>query len=385
MADKYTATTLSAFDTTGLIRTHSVQRRKPTGTDVFIQIKFCGICHTDLHQLRGEWPINCHYPMTAGHEIAGIVEEVGPQCTKFKPGDRVGVGCFINSCLDCEHCREGEEQFCPGMVQTYNHLMDGEPTHGGYASSVTVREEFVVRIPDVLPLQEAAPLLCAGITMYSPLVHFGARAAGPKYHVGVIGLGGLGSMGVKYAKAMGNKVTVLSRGSRKKPLATQLGAGYLDYLDPEQMKSMANQIDLIIDTVSAPHEVSPFFLVLKASAKFVMLSPMPDIKVSPMALIFKRISLAGSLVGGLPETQEMLDFSAAHGITVDVEPIDAKDVNHALHKLAKGVNEKSRYVIRIAETLSPDTVVEPEPEIQPSSWQAHCIAHPPEANVHTKL
>eukprot|EP00667_Euglena_gracilis_P012440 EG_transcript_12778 len=382
MADAaYTATTLSAFDTSGVIRTHSIQRRPPTGSDVFIRVQYCGICHSDLHQVRGEWPIPCYYPLTAGHEIAGIVEAVGPQCTKYKPGDRVGVGCFIDSCLDCEHCRAGEEQFCAGLVQTYNQLVDGQPVHGGYSSAITVREEFVVRIPDSLPLDAAAPLLCAGITMYSPLVYFGAKAAGPKYHVGVLGLGGLGHVAVKYAKAMGNRVTVLSRGSKKKALATELGAGYLDYQDPEQVQAMSNQFDLILDSVSAPHEVAPFFSLLRPSAKFVMLGPVPDVKVPPMALIFKRIQLAGSLVGGIPQTQEMLDFSAEHNITVDFEAIAAKDVNHALHKLSKGENEKSRYVIRIAETLSPDTVVEPEPAIDPSSWTPHCFAHPPEAKI----
>eukprot|EP01004_Peranema_trichophorum_P003501 NODE_2487_length_1569_cov_61.809820_g2141_i0.p1 GENE.NODE_2487_length_1569_cov_61.809820_g2141_i0~~NODE_2487_length_1569_cov_61.809820_g2141_i0.p1 ORF type:complete len:402 (+),score=94.48 NODE_2487_length_1569_cov_61.809820_g2141_i0:58-1206(+) len=377
------ATTLSAFNTTGILNLHSVERRKPVGNDVLIRVQFCGICHSDLHSARAEWPIPCHYPMTPGHEITGIVEETGPDTKKFRVGDRVGVGCMVESCRNCKSCKSGEEQYCSKFpTLTYNSYLNGAITHGGYSTAITVTEDFVAKVPDALPLAEAAPLLCAGITTYSPLVHFGAKAAGAEFNVAVFGLGGLGTMAVKISKAMGNNVTVFSRGEKKRAVVERLGAKYVDSSDPAQIASVNGEFDMAIDTISAEHNVAANLSILKVNGKYVIVGVPPKIEIPPFAIIMRRVSVAGSNIGGIRETQEMLDFCAAHGITSDIELIHAKDVNHAFHKLSTGNNEASRYVIKIAETLAEGLEVEKESAIDPSSWKIAGTIFPPEANAH---
>ncbi len=321
-----------------------IARRALGPKDVRIDIRFCGICHSDIHFTRGEWG-KVPYPAIPGHEIAGVVAEVGSEVSGFAPGDRVGVGCMVNSCRECENCRKGDEQYCiPGNTQTYGSVdRDGTPTYGGYSDHVVVDEDFVLRIPDGLELDVAAPLLCAGITTYSPLRHWDA---GPGKRVAVVGLGGLGHMAVKLAKAMGAEVTVLSQSLRKKDDGLKLGAdGYYATSDDATFDELAGRFDLIINTVSAKLEMGKFFSLLKTDGALVNVGAPPEpLPVPVFSLLMQRRTFAGSAIGSIRETQEMLDFCAEKGIAPEIEKVTADQINDAWERvLASDV--RYRFVI----------------------------------------
>ena len=319
------------------------ERRELRPNDVAIEIKFCGICHSDIHQVRDEWGGSI-FPMVPGHEIAGIVSEVGSGVTTFKVGDRAGVGCLVDSCRTCDACMRGLEQYCANNVPTYNGTeKDGSPTYGGYSDHIVVDENFVLRIPDALPLDEAAPLLCAGITTYSPLRHWNA---GPGKKVAIVGMGGLGHMGVKIAHAMGAEVTVLSQTLSKQADGKRLGADhYYATSDPKTFEKLAGTFDLIVNTVSAELDWNAYLALLAVDGAFVVVgAPSNPIPVAAFSLIGGRHTLAGSGIGGIRETQEMLDFCAAHGIAADVERIAIGQVNDAYERVLKS-DVRYRFVI----------------------------------------
>lgn len=324
-------------------------RREPREHDVVIDIRYCGICHSDIHQARDEWG-GSMFPMVPGHEIAGVVRKVGSKVTKYKAGDHVGVGCFVDSCRTCQHCKNDLEQFCEqGMSGTYNGLEQDKktPTQGGYSDHIVVDENYVLRIPDNLPLDAAAPLLCAGITLYSPLRHWNA---GPGKKVAIVGLGGLGHMGVKLAHAMGAEVTVLSQSLRKQEDGKRLGADHFYATsNPETFQKLAGTFDLIINTVAADIDWNPYLSLLKVDGTFVVVG-VPEKDVPPVgafSLIMGRKSLAGSLIGGIKETQEMLDFCGKHNITCDIEKIKIQQVNEAYERVVKS-DVRYRFVIDMA-------------------------------------
>jgi uncharacterized zinc-type alcohol dehydrogenase-like protein len=321
-----------------------IERRALGAKDVRIDIRFCGVCHSDIHFTRGEWG-EVPYPAIPGHEIAGVVAEVGPEVTRFAAGDRVGVGCMVNSCRECENCRRGDEQYCiPGNTQTYGSVdRDGTVTRGGYSDHVVVDEEFVLRIPDGLELDVAAPLLCAGITTYSPLRHWGA---GPGKRVGIVGLGGLGHMAVKLAAAMGAEVTVLSRTLDKQEDGLKLGAGdYRATSDAATFKELAGHFDLIINTVSAKLPIGRFLGLLTTDGALVNVGAPPEpLSVPVFTLLLQRRSFAGSAIGSIRETQEMLDFCAEHGIAAEIEVIAADQVNEAWERVLDS-DVRYRFVI----------------------------------------
>jgi uncharacterized zinc-type alcohol dehydrogenase-like protein len=326
----------------------TITRRDVGAHDVAFDIHFAGICHSDIHTVRAEWG-EVAYPLVPGHEIAGVVTEVGSEVTKYKVGDRVGVGCFVDSCRECTQCRAGEEQYCdnPGMVGTYNGVgRDGESTQGGYSGAIVVDENYVLRIPDSIPLDAAAPLLCAGITTYSPLRHW---SAGPGKKVAVIGLGGLGHLAVKLAVALGAQVTVLSQTLKKMEDGLRLGAtDYYATSDPDTFTKLAGQFDLILNTVSANLNLQDYLGLLKLDGTLVELGmPENPMSVPAAALIFGRRRIAGSLIGGIAETQEMLDFCAEHGVQPEIEVITPDYINEAYERvLASEV--RYRFVIDTA-------------------------------------
>ncbi|MCX4764617.1 NAD(P)-dependent alcohol dehydrogenase [Streptomyces sp. NBC_01275] len=325
----------------------TIERRAVGEFDVLIDIKFAGICHSDIHQAREGWG-EAIFPMVPGHEIAGIVSEVGSGVTKHAVGDRVGVGCLVDSCRECDNCKAGLEQYCTvGGVGTYNAVgKDGEPTYGGYSEKIVVDENYVVRIPDGLSLDVAAPLLCAGITTYSPLKHWNA---GPGKRVAVLGMGGLGHMGVKIAHALGAEVTVLSQSLRKKDDGLKLGADhYYATSDPETFKELAGTFDLILSTVSAPLDLSAFLALLRTDGAFINVgAPEEPVALNLFSVIMGRKTLAGSGIGGIQETQEMLDFCAEHGLGAEIELIGAEQINEAYERvLASDV--RYRFVIDTA-------------------------------------
>ncbi|MGW2562509.1 NAD(P)-dependent alcohol dehydrogenase [Streptomyces sp. NPDC001514] len=325
----------------------TVPRRAVGDHDVLIDIKYAGICHSDIHQARNGWGEGI-FPMVPGHEIAGIVTEVGPGVTKFAVGDRVGVGCLVDSCRECDNCKAGLEQYCTGGgVFTYNGLdKNGEPTYGGYSTHIVVDEAFTVHIPDGLSLDEAAPLLCAGITTYSPLRHWNA---GPGKKVAIVGLGGLGHMGVKIAHALGAEVTVLSQTLRKKDDGLRLGADHYYATGNEAtFEALAGTLDLIVNTVSAPLPLDKYLGLLKTDGALVNVgAPEEPVSLNLFSLIGGRKTLAGSGIGGLPETQEMLDFCAEHGLGAEIEVIRADQINEAYERvLASDV--RYRFVIDIS-------------------------------------
>ncbi|MCX4589643.1 NAD(P)-dependent alcohol dehydrogenase [Streptomyces sp. NBC_01549] len=326
----------------------TVERRPVGEFDVLIDIKFAGICHSDIHQAREGWG-KAIFPMVPGHEIAGIVAEVGPGVTKFKVGDRVGVGCLVDSCRECENCKAGLEQYCTGSggVGTYNALdKNGDPTYGGYSEKIVVDENYTVRIPDGISLDVAAPLLCAGITTYSPLKHWNA---GPGKKVAILGMGGLGHMGVKIADALGAEVTVLSQSLRKKDDGLKLGADhYYATSDPKTFEKLRGTFDLILSTVSAPLDLDAYLSLLKTDGAFVNVgAPEEPVKLNLFSVIGGRKTLAGSGIGGIQETQEMLDFCAEHGFGAEIELISASEINDAYERvLASDV--RYRFVIDAA-------------------------------------
>jgi D-arabinose 1-dehydrogenase-like Zn-dependent alcohol dehydrogenase len=319
--------------------------------DVKIDIKYCGICASDLHKSRNEWK-NAIYPMVPGHEIVGTVAAVGSKVTRFRIGDTVGVGCLVDSCGSCESCSAHLEQYCAkGATLTYNSKErdgSGAITMGGYSDVIVVRESFVVSVPSTLPLAAAAPLLCAGITTYSPLRHWNVKAGD---RVGIVGLGGLGSMGVRFAKALGASVVVFTTSQSKREYACSLGADdVIVTTDADQLASAPAGLNVILDTVSISHDLNPLIGKLAVDGKYILLGApeTPHPAVQPFGLIFGRRSLAGSVIGGLAETQEMLDFAAKHNITSQVEIIHANQINDALDRLKRNSDVRGRFVIDIA-------------------------------------
>ncbi|GJF10623.1 NADP-dependent alcohol dehydrogenase C 2 [Mycolicibacterium cyprinidarum] len=343
-----TVTAYAATSATDPLIKTTITRRDIGDHDVAFDIHFAGICHSDIHTVRGEWG-RVKYPLTPGHEIAGIVTEIGSAVTKFKVGDRVGVGCFVDSCRECAQCRAGEEQYCdnPGMVGTYNAVgRDGQPTQGGYSGAIVVDENYVLNVPDALPLDKAAPLLCAGITTYSPLRHWNA---GPGKRVAVVGLGGLGHVAVKLAVAMGAEVTVLSQSLKKMEDGLRLGASeYRATSDPDTFVELASRFDLILNTVSADLDLAGLLELLKVDGTLVELGmPENPMKVPAGALIFGRRSIAGSLIGGIAQTQEMLDFCAEHDVTPEIEVIQPDYINEAYERVMAS-DVRYRFVIDTA-------------------------------------
>jgi uncharacterized zinc-type alcohol dehydrogenase-like protein len=327
----------------------SFDRRDPGPDDIQIDIAYCGVCHSDIHTARGEWgtPIG---PVVPGHEIVGTITAVGANVTNFKPGDLAGVGCMVDSCQHCASCGEGLEQYCEnGFTGTYNSAdkkMPGTPTFGGYSKFIVVDQKFALRIPEKLELAAVAPLLCAGITTFSPLRHW---KVGPGQKVGIVGLGGLGHMGLKLAYAMGADVTLFTTSPGKSDDAKRLGANHVVISkDPEAMKAQTASFDFILDCVSAKHDINAYLGLLKRDGTLVQVgAPAEPLPVNVFSIIFPRRNFAGSLIGGIAETQEMLDFCAEHGIVSDIEMIDIKDINEAYERVIAS-DVKYRFVIDMA-------------------------------------
>jgi uncharacterized zinc-type alcohol dehydrogenase-like protein len=324
------------------------ERREVGPHDVQFDILFCGVCHSDLHQIKDEWGGGI-FPMVPGHEIVGKVIKVGSHVKKFKVGDLAGTGCLVDSCRTCDNCKEGLEQFClNGFSGTYNGMEQDHktPTYGGYSNTIVVHEDFVLHISDKLDLAATAPLLCAGITTYSPLKFLGV---GKGHKLAVLGLGGLGHMAVKFGVAFGAEVTVLSTSPKKEVDAKKLGAHkFVVTTDTEQLKSVTGYFDFILDTVSAPHDLNLYISMLKTKGTHVCIGVPPSpYELQAFGLIMGRKSIVGSLIGGLPETQEMLDFCAEHGIVSDIEMIDIKNLNEAFDRMVKG-DVRYRFVIDMA-------------------------------------
>ncbi|WP_111412477.1 NAD(P)-dependent alcohol dehydrogenase [Billgrantia lactosivorans] len=325
------------------------ERRRPRPDDVAIEILYCGVCHSDLHFARDDWGMS-RYPVVPGHEIVGRVTAVGEQVTRFKAGDLVGVGCMVDSCRDCRPCRDGVEQFClEGFTMTYgsDDRQDGSFTQGGYSDNIVVSEPFVLRMPEGIDLASAAPILCAGITTYSPLKHYGVKAG---HKVGVIGMGGLGHMGVKLAKALGAEVTVFTRSEAKVEEARSHSADHVVVSsDPAQMEAVAETFDFMLDTVPVQHDLNPYLAALKYDGTHILVGLLDPIEpaINAFNLVFKRRVLAGSLIGGVAETQELLDFCAEHDIRCDIEMLDIHDINEAFERMQKG-DVRYRFVIDMA-------------------------------------
>lgn len=323
----------------------SIERREPGPHDVLIDILYCGVCHSDIHQVRDEWFPGI-YPMVPGHEIVGRVAKVGDKVTKFKVGDLAGVGCFVDSCRQCAECQTGEEQYCQGgMVVTYNgRERDGKtPTYGGYSTRIVVDENYTLRVSSKLPLQAVAPLLCAGITTYSPLRHW---KVGKGHRIAVLGLGGLGHMAVKFAASFGAEVTVFSTSASKQADAKRLGAHHFVLTkEAGALKPLAGHFDFILNAVSAPHDYAAYLETLKTDGVMMCVgAPTEPMSVSVFTLVMRRRSIPGSLIGGIRETQEMLDYCAAHNIVSDVEVIPIQQINEAYERTIKG-QVKYRFVI----------------------------------------
>lgn len=326
---------------------HTIERREPGPSEVLIDILYCGVCHSDIHQARNEWG-GAIFPMVPGHEIVGTVVKTGELVGKWKIGDTVGVGYFVDSCRRCAACREGEEQYCEeGMTTTFNgHERNGGAiTYGGYSTRITVNEDYVLRIPEGLPLERVAPLLCAGITTYSPLRHFGVKAGDD---VAVVGLGGLGHMGVKIAKAMGARVTVLSHSPAKRNDALALGADdFIATNAKDVFKVNACRFDFILDTISAQHDYNDYLNLLRRDGTMTLVGIPDPVPLAAASLVMKRRKLAGSLIGGIREAQEMLDFCAEHGVVSDVEIITIQQINEAYERILKS-DVRYRFVIDMA-------------------------------------
>lgn len=338
----------AAHSATAALVPFHFERRDPLADDVTIEILYCGVCHSDLHQARNDWN-NSIYPMVPGHEIIGRVVAVGPQVTRFKIGDHAGVGCMVDSCLTCEPCEQGQEQFCNcSPTFTYNALdKNGQPTQGGYSDRIVVKERFVVKIPDGIDLAGTAPLLCAGITTYSPLRHW---KVGPGSKVAVIGLGGLGHMAIKLAKALGAQVALFTRSPGKSEDAKRLGADEIILsTDEAQMAGAKGKFDLVIDTVPSIHDLNPYLPTLAIDGTLVLVGYLGGLEpaLDTIPLIMGRKSVAGSLIGGMAETQELFDFCATHGVVSDVEVIAMQEINEAYERMLKS-DVKYRFVIDMA-------------------------------------
>ncbi|MEG3910929.1 NAD(P)-dependent alcohol dehydrogenase [Microcoleus sp. w2-18bC1] len=349
----YNAKAYSAASATSPLASDTIARRDLTEHDVQIEILFCGICHSDLHMVRNEWGGGTVYPIVPGHEMVGRITQVGPAVTKYKPGDLAGVGCMVDSDGTCPQCKANLEQFCPNLTLTYNSPdkhKTATVTYGGYSDSVVVDERFVLRVPDNLDLAGVAPLLCAGITTYSPLRHWGVTE-GKK--VGVVGLGGLGHMGVKFARAFGAHVVVFTTSPGKTEDALRLGAHEVVVSrNADEMQKHAGSFDFILDTVSAKHDINAYLNLLRLDGNITLVgAPENPLEVAAFSLIMGRRSLSGSNIGGIAETQEMLDFCGEHNITADVEVIPIQKVNEAYDRLLKS-DVKYRFSIDMASLKS---------------------------------
>jgi len=335
----------AAHDAKSVLVPFAFERRTPREQDVQFEILYCGVCHSDIHQARDEWGGSI-FPMVPGHEIVGRVTRVGPGAKKFKPGDLVAVGCLVNSCRTCDNCKQGLEQYCKdGAVATYNsYEKDGEtPTYGGYSNTIVVDESFVLNVPENLSLEAVAPLLCAGITTYSPLRHWNV---GKGHKVGVLGLGGLGHMAVKFASAFGAEVTILSTSPSKESDARKLGAHrFCLTTKKENTKALKGYFDFIVDTVSAPHDYDMFLRMLNTNGVHICVgAPPTPSQFRTFSLIGARRSIAGSMIGGIPETQEMLNYCSSYNIVSDVEVIPMSYINQAYDRMLKG-DVRYRFVI----------------------------------------
>lgn len=334
----------AGFDSRSALKPYEFQRRKVGEHDVLIAIKYCGVCHSDIHTVRNEWG-GAQYPLVPGHEIVGVVNKIGSKVNRHAVGDLVGVGCMVASCNNCENCSNNLEQFClKGATFTYNSKeADGTITKGGYSDCIIANEKFVLSVPKNLPLEKVAPLLCAGITTYSPLKHWNV---GKNHNVGIIGLGGLGHMAVKFARAFGAHVVVFTTSESKRDDALKIGAHEVVFSkNKEELKKHVNRFDFILDTVSAPHDLDSYMALLKLDGTLCMVgvSPTPH-EIAPTSLIGGRKSLSGSLIGGIAETQEMLDFCGKNNITCDIELIPIQKINEAYERVLKS-DVKYRFVI----------------------------------------
>ncbi|MEN5200034.1 NAD(P)-dependent alcohol dehydrogenase [Pseudomonas wadenswilerensis] len=345
----YTAIGYAAQSATAPLAPMTFQRRSPRADDVAIEILYCGVCHSDIHQARNEWGIAV-YPLMPGHEIVGKVTAVGANVSRYQVGDLVGVGCMVDSCRHCEACQADLEQYClegPTMTYATPDRVDGSNTMGGYSSSIVVSEHFVVRIPQGLDLPSAAPILCAGITTYSPLKHYGVKAGD---RVGILGMGGLGHMGIKFAKAMGAEVTLFTRSPGKAEEARRQGADHVIVsTDAAQMQAAAGCFDFLLDTIPVQHDLNPYLETLTFDGVHILVGLIEPVDPTLHAanLVMKRRVLAGSLIGGIAETQEVLEFCAEHGISCDIEMLDIGNINEAFSRMIAG-DVKYRFVIDMA-------------------------------------
>jgi uncharacterized zinc-type alcohol dehydrogenase-like protein len=351
---------LAAFDEKCELKKHEFGRPEPGPTDISIDVKYCGMCHSDVHACNGDWSTN-KFPIAPGHEVAGIVRSIGSEVTDFKVGDRVGVGCMVDSCRSCGLCEEGLENHCRDMIATYGSVFPegkgstfdkaaGYHTNGGYSTDITVNKHFVFKIPDSMELEYAGILLCAGVTMFSPLNrHILQKGGGKGKTVGIVGFGGLGMMGVHLAKAMGAKVTVFSRSDKKNAMAEEMGVDILVHTDEEAVKAADRSFDVVIDTISAVHPIAPLVNTIKVGGTYVLIGALAQtFEISPMQMLFSRQSIEGSLIGGVPETQQMLDFCAAHSIKPNYHVIHAKDASEQFKAMMEGRADAKRAVIDIS-------------------------------------
>ncbi|EZQ12497.1 NAD(P)-dependent alcohol dehydrogenase [Acinetobacter sp. Ver3] len=334
----------AALDSKSPLVPYTFQQRQARPDDVIIDIEYCGVCHSDLHQARNDWGFS-RYPIVPGHEVIGRVKSIGASVTKFKVGDLVGIGCMVDSCRTCSACHQGLEQYCEaGNTQTYGSLdrHDQTPTYGGYAQTIIASQDFVLKVPENLDTQSIAPILCAGITTWSPLKHWNV---GEGSKVAVVGLGGLGHMAIKLAHALGAEVTLFTRSANKEQDARDLGADHVVLsTDPTQMKSVKNQFDLIIDTVPYDHDLKPYIPTLALSGTLVLVGYLGEFSSNSVPMIMGRKSIAGSVIGGIQETQELLDFCGQHNIVSDVEVIDMQNINEAFERMLQS-DVKYRFVI----------------------------------------
>lgn len=334
----------AALDSKSPLVPYTFQQRQARPDDVIIDIEYCGVCHSDLHQARNDWGFS-RYPIVPGHEVIGRVKSIGASVTKFKVGDLVGIGCMVDSCRTCSACHQGLEQYCEaGNTQTYGSLdrHDQTPTYGGYAQTIIASQDFVLKVPENLDTQSIAPILCAGITTWSPLKHWNV---GKGSKVAVVGLGGLGHMAIKLAHALGAEVTLFTRSANKEQDARDLGADHVVLsTDPTQMKSVKNQFDLIIDTVPYDHDLKPYIPTLALSGTLVLVGYLGEFSSNSVPMIMGRKSIAGSVIGGIQETQELLDFCGQHNIVSDVEVIEMQNINEAFERMLQS-DVKYRFVI----------------------------------------
>jgi len=367
-----TTLALGAFNTKAELQCFYIARPETGPTDIAIDIQYCGMCHSDCHACNGDWGLDS-WPIAPGHEIAGVITSIGDKVSNFKVGDKVGVGCMVESCMSCDLCKQGLEQHCPNMIQTYGSVFpkgkganmkgaEDSHTNGGYSKDIVVNEHFVFHIPETMDMKYAGVLLCAGITTFSPLNrHILQKGGGKGKHVAIVGFGGLGQMAIKIAQAMEvDSVTILSRSDKKKADADRLGCKYMVYSDEENVTNASRSFDLVLDTVAAPHDVGQLASTMKVGGTYVLLGAVgKPFEVSAFSLLFSRHSIEGSLIGGIPETQEMLDFCAKHNIVPEYEVIAAKDADTQFKAMMAGTAGGNRQVIDMS-TLGDLPVVDTE-------------------------